>query len=149
MPRSRRWSDLAGDDGSASVELLTIGMLLTVPLVYLVLAMAQLQAATLATEGAARQAVRVVATAESHADALAAAHAAIAVALADLGLDPSAVEVACTPTPSDCTTRGGVVQVAVETTVPLPLVPPVLDLDVGLSVPIAAQAAQPVSELRP
>lgn len=149
MPRSRRWTDLAADDGSASIEFLTIGMLLTIPLVYLVLAMAQLQAATLATEGAARQAARMVATADSHGAGLAAADAAIAVALADLGLEPTAVDVACAPTPADCTTRGGTVQVAVEVTVPLPLVPPVLDLDVGLSVPIMAQAAQPVSELRP
>lgn len=149
MPRSRRWSELAGDEGSASIELLTVGMLLTVPLVYLVLAMAQLQAATLATEGAARQAARMVATADSHGAGLAAADAAIVVALADLGLEPTAIDVACGPTPSDCTTRGGTVQVAVEVTVPLPLVPPVLDLDVGLSVPITAQAAQPVSELRP
>lgn len=149
MPRSRRWTELAGDEGSASIEFLTVGMLLTIPLVYLVLAMAQLQAATLATEGAARQAARMVATADSHGEGLAAADAAIAVALADLGLEPTAVDVACGPTPSDCTTRGGTVQVAVEVTVPLPLVPPVLDLDVGLSVPISAQAAQPVSELRP
>lgn len=149
MPRSRRWSELAGDEGSASIEFLTVGMLLTVPLVYLVLAMAQLQAATLATEGAARQAARMVATADSHGAGLAAADAAIVVALADLGLEPTAIDVACGPTPSDCTTRGGTVQVAVEVTVPLPLVPPVLDLDVGLSVPITAQAAQPVSELRP
>ena len=87
--------------------------------------------------------------ADSPAAGLAAADAAIAVALADLGLEPSAIYVACAPTPSDCAARGGTVQVAVETTVPLPLVPPVLDLDVGLSVPISAQAAQPVSELRP
>lgn len=149
MRRSRRWSELAGDEGSASIEFLTVGMLLTVPLVYLVLAMAQLQAATLATEGAARQAARMVATADSHGEGLAAADAAIVVALADLGLEPTAIDVACGPTPSDCTTRGGTVQVAVEVTVPLPLVPPVLDLDVGLSVPVTAQAAQPVSELRP
>lgn len=149
MPRSRRWGELAGDDGSASIEFLTVGMLLTIPLVYLVLAMAQLQAATLATEGAARQAARMVATADSHGEGLAAADAAIAVALDDLGLSPTAVDVACGPTPSDCTTRGGTVQVAVEVAVPLPLVPSVLDLDVGLSVPITAQAAQPVSELRP
>lgn len=149
MRRSRRWSELVGDEGSASIEFLTVGMLLTIPLVYLVLTMAQLQAATLATEGAARQAARMVATAESHGAGLAAADAAIVVALADLGLDPTAVDVACEPTPSDCTVRGGTVQVAVEVSVPLPLAPPVLGLDARLSVPIAARAAQPVSELRP
>ncbi|GAA2172457.1 hypothetical protein GCM10009846_10450 [Agrococcus versicolor] len=149
MPRSRRWTDRAGERGSASIELLTIGMLLTVPLVYLVLAMAQLQGAALATEGAARQAARMIATADSHVDALASADAAIVVALADLGLTASAVDVACDPVPTDCTARGGTVRVVVEVVVPLPLVPPVLDLDVGLAVPMSASSAQPVSELRP
>ena len=149
MPRSRRWTELAADDGSASIEFLTVGMLLTVPLVYLVLAMSQLQAATLAVEGAARQAARVVAAADDHASGMAAADAAIAVALADQGLDAASIDVACGPEPADCTARGGTVQVAVEVVVPLPLIPPVLDLDVGLSVPISAQAAQPVSDLRP
>lgn len=149
MPRSRRWSDVAGDQGSASIEFLTVGLLLTVPLVYLVLAMGQLQAATLATEGAARQAARVIATASDHASALEAADAAIAVALAEQRLAPTSLDVACEPTPADCTERGGTVRVAVEVSVPLPLIPPVLDLDVGLSVPISATAAQPVSGMRP
>jgi hypothetical protein len=149
VPRSSRWRELAHERGSASIELLTVGMLLTVPLIFLVLVMAQLQSAALATEGAARQAARMIATAESHVTGLAVADAAIEVALADVGLAASAIDVACDPVPTDCSARGGTVQVAVEVVVPMPLVPPVLDLDVGLAVPISAVAAQRVSELRP
>ena len=48
MPRSRRSTDLlTGERGSASLEFLTVGMILLVPLVYLVLAVAAIQAAAL------------------------------------------------------------------------------------------------------
>ena len=56
MPRSRRWTD---DGGSASLEFITAGLVLLVPIVYLVLALSAVQAATLAVDGAARQATRV------------------------------------------------------------------------------------------
>ena len=56
MPRWRRWTD---DDGNASLEFITAGMILLLPLVYLVLVVAAVQAGSLAVEGAARQAVRV------------------------------------------------------------------------------------------
>ena len=57
MPRSRRW--IEAEDGSASLEFITAGMLLLLPLVYLVLTMAAIQAGAFAVEGAARQAARV------------------------------------------------------------------------------------------
>ena len=57
MLQWRRWSD--DDGGSASLEFVTAGMILLLPLVYLVLTMASIQAGALAVEGAARQAVRV------------------------------------------------------------------------------------------
>ena len=54
--RRSKWSSEAG---SASLEFLTVGVILLVPLVYLVLAMSAIQAGALAVEGAARQAARV------------------------------------------------------------------------------------------
>ncbi|TPW98848.1 TadE family protein, partial [Schumannella luteola] len=47
MPRARRWTDalrhrLGRDDGSASLEFITVGVLLLVPLVYLVLVVSSL-----------------------------------------------------------------------------------------------------------
>jgi len=60
-----RSSRAADDAGSASIEFLTAGMLLLVPIVYLVILVAAVQSAALATEGAARQAARVFVQAAS------------------------------------------------------------------------------------
>lgn len=52
MRLSRPWVDrLRRDDGTASLEFLTVGILLLVPLVYLVLAVAAIQAGALGVEG--------------------------------------------------------------------------------------------------
>ena len=136
-----------GDEGSASLEFITAGMLLLLPLVYLVLTMAQLQAGAFAVEGAARQAARVYVQSATTAEANAAAQRAIEFALADYGLDTDAVtvSVSCSPNPANCLTRRGLVTIQVSTTVPLPLVPPVLDLDVSLSVAVNSTATQQVS----
>ena len=138
---------LADDSGSASVEFLSVGVLLLVPLVYLVLALGQIQHAVLGVEGGARHAARTIAQAESHDAGLAAADRALLVAAADAGLSPDALRVTirCTPDPGACDTARGTVTVQVDATVPLPLAPPFLGLDVGLGVPISARAAQPVS----
>ena len=144
MPWSRRWTD---DSGSASLEFITTGLLLLVPLVYLVLTVSAVQGASLAVEGAARQASRVFVQAESLAEARAAAARAIEVTLADYGLDAgdATVTIDCRPHPSACLTRQGFVTVTVQTTVPLPLVPPVLDIDVPAGVPITALSTEQVS----
>lgn len=155
MRRSSRWAEgvralragLSDESGSASLEFLTVGVLLLVPLVYLVLALGQIQHAVLGVEGAARHAARVIAQADEHDSGLAAAERAVRVASADAGLDADAVSVSviCTPDPNACGTPRGTVTVQVSATVPLPLSPPVLELDAGLGVPVAAQAMQPVS----
>lgn len=158
MPRSRRWAErwpagvrgvrrLADDSGSASLEFLTVGVLLLVPLVYLVLTLGQIQHAVLGLEGGARHAARTIAQADSHEAGLAAADRALRVAMADAGLaaEQVSVTISCAPDPGACDTPRGTVTVQVGATVPLPFAPPVLQLDVGLGVPISAQAMQPVS----
>lgn len=144
MRPSRRWTD---DDGSASLEFITAGLVLLLPLVYLVLTMAQLQAGAFAVEGAARQAARVYVQAATVGEANAAAERAIDFALADHGLDTDSVTVtvSCSPDPARCLARRGFVTVLVTTSVPLPLVPPILDLDVPLSVTVQSTATQQVS----
>lgn len=154
MRRARRWSDarrrLASDAGSASLEFLTVGVLLLVPLVYLVLVVSALQAASLGLEGAARQASRVFVQAETEPAARGAAERAIRVTLADYGLEAADAEVAvsCRPDPADCLLRRGFVTVEIATRVPLPLAPPVLGLDVPLSVTVQAIATEQVSRFR-
>ena len=144
MRQLRRW---ATDDGSASLEFITAGFVLLLPLVYLVLTMSAIQAGAFAVEGAARQAARVYVQADTIAEANAAAARAVEFALADYGLstDQVTVTITCRPDPADCLQRRGFVTVTVATTVPLPLVPPVLDIDVALAVPVQSEATQQVS----
>jgi hypothetical protein len=144
MPRSRRWAD---DEGSASLEFVTAGMILLVPLVYLVLVMSSIQAGALAAEGAARQAVRVFVQAPDVGSARAGAMRAVEFALSDHGLDPAAasVSVTCRPKPSSCLTRQGFVTVTVDMSVALPFAPAALQGDFAAAVPLHATATQQVS----
>ncbi|MCU1545888.1 MAG: hypothetical protein JWP30_988 [Homoserinimonas sp.] len=135
------------EDGSASLEFVTTGMLLLLPLVYLVLTVAALQAGALAVEGAARQAARVFVQAEDEPTARAQAQLAVDFALADYGIDSTdaTVSVTCRPHPTTCLTRRATVTVEVTVTVALPLVPPGLTLNVPVDVPLVATATQQVS----
>jgi len=157
MPRWRRWIDGVGEGGrsepgegergAASLEFVTAGLVLLVPIVYLVIAMSTIQGAALAVEGASRQAARVFVESATLAEANASAERAVRFALADYGIsaDDVTVEISCTPRPSECLTRRGFVTVVVTSRSVLPLVPPVLDLDVPLSVPLSSTATQQVS----
>lgn len=144
MPPS---STLTDDRGSASLEFITVGLVLLVPLVYLVLAMSAIQSGAFAAEGAARQAARVFVQSATEADARASVTRTVEFALADHGVDPSSVTIAvsCQPQPSECLTRRGFVTVTVDLAVPLPLVPPVIVGDFPLSVPLHATSTQQVS----
>lgn len=142
MPRSRRCAD---ETGSASLEFLTVGMILMLPLVYLVLAVSAIQAGAFAAEGAARQAARVFVQAPDLGSAQASAQRALQFALADHGLDETAVAIAVTCRPSACLTRQGFVTVTVDLSVPLPLVPSALVGDFPIAVPLHATATEQVS----
>lgn len=145
--RSADRGDGCSDRGSASLEFLTAGLLLLVPLVYLILTLGAIQSAALATEGAARQAARVFVQAESTAAGTAAALRALELALADHGIEAegTSLAISCAPRPDACHTRRGWVTIEVSARVPLPLVPPVVDLRVPLAVPVEASATQQVS----
>lgn len=140
----------SAERGSAAVEVLVLGVLLLVPLVYLVLTVAALQGAAFAAEGAARQAARSIALAETDAAGRRAADAAAAIALADWRIEPGAaeVEVACAPDPGDCATPRGTVEVHVRVTAALPLLPPAVAADVPGTVGVDATARQQVSMFR-
>ncbi|TAM68612.1 MAG: hypothetical protein EPN48_11505 [Microbacteriaceae bacterium] len=148
MHPSKPWARLAGDEeGSSSLEFITMGLLLLVPLVYLVLAVASIQGAALAVEGAARQAARVYVQAPGVADADARSARAVDFALADYGLDAGQAQlsVTCAPDPAQCLRRDGTVTVTVQMRATLPLVPSILDLRQTASVPLKAAATQKVS----
>nr|MBA2696160.1 pilus assembly protein [Actinomycetota bacterium] len=77
----------SGDGGSAVVEFVTIGVLMLVPVVYLVVAMAGVQAAAFATESAAREAARIVVTADDEQQSQQRVLAAVGWALRDQGIE--------------------------------------------------------------
>ncbi len=152
MPRSRRWAELRDrflrdESGSASLEFITVGLLLLVPTVYLVLALSALESASFGVEGAARQATRVFVQSPSEGAAEAAARTSVEVTLADYGIDArnARVAISCRPNPSACLTRRGFVTVAITTMVPLPLMPPVLSLQLPAGIPVQSVATGQVS----
>lgn len=135
--------------GSAVVEFLGVSLVLLVPLVYLVLTMARIQAASFAAEGAARDAGRLIAQADSIEDGIAAAQLGVELAFADQGLEvdgAEALHVACSA--SDCLTAGEYVSIVVETDVPLPLAPDFLADSMPTVVSITAEAMTAVSGFR-
>jgi hypothetical protein len=148
MPLSRLWA--SDESGSASLEFVTAGLLLLVPLVYLVLALAQVQAGAFATEAAARQAARVFVQGRTMGESVGEAQQAVRFALADYGLRPDAVDirVTCTPDATDCLRRHGSVTITIRTAVALPLAPPVLNLGSPLAIPLEARSTEQVSRFR-
>lgn len=139
---------LGNDRGSASLEFITAGLILLVPLVYLVVALAQIQGGALAVTGAARQAARAFVLAETADQALDRVEAAVRVTLADYDVpsENARVEITCdSGTGEACLARGEVVTVTVAVTVALPLAPEVLDLDRVTRVPLESRAVQKVS----
>lgn len=139
----RRWR--RDDDGSASLEFVAAGLILLLPIVYLVLALAAIQAGAFAAEAAARQGARLFVQAQTLDAAQAVADRAIQVALADYGVADGDAEVSITCAPAACLDPGAIVTVAVTVSVPLPLVPAVLQGDFPLQVNLEGVAAQRVS----
>lgn len=122
-------------------------MLLLLPVIALVLALGSIQSAAYATEGAARHAARVYVQASTVAGARAAAERAVAVTLADYGVDPATarISIACAPRPRNCLTPRGRVTITVSATAALPLFPPILGVDAPVGVPLEARATEQVS----
>lgn len=149
----KRWTTdvlfrLREEAGSASLEFITAGLILLVPLVYLILALSSIQGGALAVEGAARQAARVYVQAPTEAEAEERATRAIEFSLADYGISAESVQLAieCVDeTGASCLSRGSIVTVTVRVVVPLPFMPEVLDLATASSVPVQASATQKVS----
>jgi Flp pilus assembly protein TadG len=148
MRCSNRLPDRRGRErGSAAVEFLTLGVLLLVPLVYLVLTLSALQGASFAAEGAARQAARMYVLADSDAAGRAEVQDAVVEGLADWGIrsGAAAVRVTCEPAPGDCRTPRGSVSVEVDVAVALPLLPPALDVGAPGTILISSNAVQRMS----
>ncbi|MEZ0491199.1 pilus assembly protein [Kineococcus sp. TBRC 1896] len=123
------------DEGSATVEFLAVGVLLLVPLVYLVLTLGRVQAATFAAGSGAGEAARLVAAGAPPADA----QAAVALAVTDQALPAAAADLAVTCTADPCRTPEAEVAATVRVDVPLPLVPAFARDVVPLRVPVSVR----------
>lgn len=136
-----------GEVGSAALEFIGLGVILLVPLVYLVLALGAIQGQTLGVESAARHTARTMSAAEGVADAAARADAAMRSAIEEYGMDPATVDIdiRCAPMAVVCPSAGATVVVTVTAEVALPFVPPVFGLDRVSSVRVQASSAYKVS----
>lgn len=136
---------MRADTGTASLEFITVGMILLVPLVYLVLALSAVQGGALAVEGAARQAARAYVLAPNETEGRERVARAVEVGLADYGLENTAVAatVDC-ENPARCLTPQSAVTVTVRIVVPLPLIPDLFSFGAA-AIPVEATATQIVS----
>lgn len=125
-----------------------LAILLLVPLVYIVLAVYDVQRHAFAATAAARAAGRAFVLAPDVEQGAARARAAAEVALADQDVDAGDVDLrlSCRPA-GDCLAPGSVVRVEVRTQVALPLVPTVLGDDVP-SIRVDAQHTVPYGTFR-
>lgn len=149
-PVRRRAAGRGADRGSAVVEFLVASALLLLPVLYLVLVLGRLQAATFAAEGAAREAGRSFTTATTVDGASARAVASVRIALDDQGFTAvdaaSALDLTCSTTP--CLEPGSDVSVRVAFDVALPAVPAFVQAVVPLAIPVSATHVAPVDEFR-
>ena len=136
---------LHAEDGAAIVELVWLGILLLVPLLWIVLSVSEVQQGAFGVTAAARSAGRAYALAPDDAAGQRAAEEVARRALADQGLGdaPLRVTVTCTPYPHDCHNGTSVITVRVSSAVELPLLPDALGggaprfaLDAAHTVPI-------------
>ncbi|WP_245886985.1 pilus assembly protein [Kineococcus xinjiangensis] len=118
------------------MEFLAVGVLLLVPLLYLVLCLGRVQAGAFAAEGAAREAARIVAATADAGVAEDRAAAAVALAAEDQGFAATAAEVRLRCSAQPCRTPGAVVRASVRVEVDLPLVPAWVGRRVPARVPV-------------
>ena len=156
MPRWSPSTDLPDDDaacdpgderGSAALEFILVGMLLLVPLVYLIVSLGLIQGQSLGAEAGTRHIARALSTAEDADAARESADRILRSVVDEYALDAASVRMSmtCHPAGRTCPEAGATMIVTITTDVALPLVPPVLGLDRLATVPIGASAAQKVS----
>ncbi|MCT9820396.1 TadE family protein [Microbacterium sp. W1N] len=151
MRRPRASTDRAApadaETGSAAIEFIFAGLVLLVPIVYLIVALGTIQGQAMGTQAAARQLARTIATAPDPGDADGRAERVVAAIADEYGMAPAdlRVRIGCAPAGAACPSAGATLRVTVSTRVALPLVPPVLGLDDLVAVPVEASAVQKVS----
>ncbi|HET8614348.1 MAG TPA: TadE/TadG family type IV pilus assembly protein [Actinomycetales bacterium] len=140
---------LRADEGSAVVEFCLLSVLMLVPLVYLVMVLGRVQAATLAAQSAAREAGRVFVTASDDASGRGRAEAAAAIAFRDHGFDqPGTVSLDLGCDAVACLVPGARVEARTRVAVVLPGVPHLLDRVVPTRIEVEARQVVAVDRFR-
>lgn len=147
MTWHERLTRARSEEGSAIIEFVFLGVLMLVPLIYLVMTLSRVQAGSFAVTTAAREAGRAFVTAQSGDDAPARARAASSVAFADQGFDGmGTLEIACSTSP--CLTPEARIETTARVTVPLPLIPAFARGVVPLEIPLTASHLSTVDRFR-
>lgn len=117
-----------GEQGSALVELTWLGILLLIPMLWIVMSVFEVQRGAFGVSAAARAAGRAYALAPTDAEGKRRAEQVARQALVDQGLDnvPLDVLVSCTPYPANCHSGTSIITVHISSRVDLPLMPEVL-----------------------
>jgi len=132
------------------VEFCTLGLLLLLPVLYLVVALGRIEAASFAVDGAAREAARAFVTAPGEVIGRARALAAVRTGLLDQGFEVAPEDVltiGCGTPP--CLRPGGVVVARVQVEVVLPGVPAGVDQVVATRVTVRSEQVMSVDAFRP
>lgn len=133
--------------GSAALEFILVGLVLLVPIVYLIVALGIIQQQSLGAVAAARHVARAISTAPDAEQADERVRRVLIAVTDEYDMDAAKVDVSvtCTPPEGPCPQAGATIVVTVRATVTLPLVPAVLGLDRIATVPIEATGVQKVS----
>jgi hypothetical protein len=146
LARGRAW--LSREEGTAVIEFVILVVLLIMPMVYLIVAIMQVQAGSFAATQAVREAGRAFAQADSLRQATTDAKAATGLALADQGFEPSAAQLAVGCGSGVCLRPGSIVTATVSMKVRLPFVPDWLAQTSVGSIPITATHESPIDVYR-
>ena len=126
------WRRLRGrrdESGTALIEFIWLGLLLLVPLVYILLTVFDAQRGAFGASSASRAAGRAFVLAPDQETAQERAEQAARIALEDQDVDYDgdvSVVITCDPEPHECLTAGSMITVEVVVQQPLPLVPSAL-----------------------
>lgn len=143
--RARLQAAAAREGGSAVIEFVFLTVVVLVPLIYLVMTVARVQAGTYAVAQAAREAGRAFVTAESGEAAPARAYAAAELAFDDFDFAGD-LQIDCDSSP--CLRPEGRVTMRATVAVPLPLVPDFARNVVPLEIPVSSTSVSTVDRFR-
>ncbi|MDP3889923.1 TadE/TadG family type IV pilus assembly protein [Nocardioides sp.] len=125
------WRRRRSERGTMLVEFTWLGILLLIPLVYILISVFEVQRGAFAVTAASRAAGRAYSIAPTMEEGGQRARAAARLALEDQGLpgDTFALDLSCRPQPGECLAPGSVITVTITSRVDLPLMPRVLGGD--------------------